>query len=482
MAPKRPRARTRIEKDSLGAVKVPRVAYYGAQTARALANFPISGLRSHPALVRAYGQIKLASVLANGELGLLPRRIVRPIARAARDVIAGRLDGQFVVDAFQAGAGTSFHMNVNEVIANRAAEILGLPRGRYDAVHPNDHVNFGQSTNDTYPTAMRMAARELLGRLEEETGRLAASLRARGRAFDRILKSGRTHLQDAVPVRLGQEFAAYGEAIARSGRALGEAMRGLEELPIGGSATGTGLNTDPRYRARVLRHLRVLTGRPLRGVADLREGMQSQQVLAQASGALRSLALELVRIAGDLRLLSSGPFTGLAEITLPAVQPGSSIMPGKVNPVMAEMLAMVGFQVVGNDAAVALAVQAGQLELNVMMPLMAHNVLQSAEILANAVRVFHERCVVGIRADAARCRDYALRSAGLATALNPIIGYAAAEEVAKEAAATGRTITEVVRSRRILPERTLVRILDPLAMTEPGVPGRGGRRRPGGGR
>ena len=475
----RSRVRTRIEKDSLGDVKVPADACYGAQTARAIANFPISGLRAHPAFIRAYGQIKLAAVLVNGELGLIPRRVVRPIAQAARDVIAGRLDGEFVVDAFQAGAGTSFHMNVNEVIANRAATILGLPRGRYDRVHPNDHVNFGQSTNDTYPTAMRMASRGLLARLAGETDRLAVSLRARGRAFDRILKSGRTHLQDAVPVRLGQEFAAYGEAIARSGRDLREAIKGLEELPIGGSATGTGLNTHPRYRARVIRHLRALTGWPLRGVADLREGMQSQQVIARASGAMRNLALELVRIGNDLRLLSSGPFTGLAEIALPAVQPGSSIMPGKVNPVIAEMLTMVAFQVVGNDVAVALAVQAGQLELNVMMPLMAHDGLQSAEILANACRVFRERCVEGITADADRCRDYALRSLGLATALNPILGYAAAAEIAKEAGSTGRTIADVVRARGILPEETLAGVLDPVAMTEPGVPGRGGRRGPG---
>lgn len=479
MSPKRSRVRTRTETDSLGAVKVPAKALYGAQTARAIANFPISGMRAHPALVRAYGQIKLAAVLANGELGLIPRGIARPIARAAGDVIAGRLDDEFVVDAFQAGAGTSFHMNVNEVIANRAADLLGLPRGRYDRVHPNDHVNLGQSTNDTYPTALRMALRGLLERLTGETGRLALSLRARGRAFDRILKSGRTHLQDAVPVRLGQEFAAYGEAIARSGRDLREAMKGLEELPIGGTATGTGLNTHPRYRTRVIRHLRALTGWPLRGVADLREGMQSQQVVARASGAMRNLALELIRIAGDLRLLSSGPFTGLAEIALPPVQPGSSIMPGKVNPVIAEMLGMVGFQVVGNDVAVALAVQAGQLELNVMMPLMAHDALQSAEILANACRVFRERCVDGIRAFEERCRDYAMRSLGLATALNPILGYAAAAEVAKEAVATGRTIADVVRARRILPERALARVLDPMAMTGPGVPGRGRRPRSG---
>jgi len=473
------RVRTRIEKDSLGAVRVPARACYGAQTTRAIANFPISGLRSHPALIRAYGQIKLAAALANGDLGLLPRRLARPIARAAREVIAGRLDGEFVIDAFQAGAGTSFHMNVNEVIANRAADFLGAPRGRYDRVHPNDHVNFGQSTNDTYPTALRMALRGLVAGLAGETDLLAAALRARGRAFDRILKSGRTHLQDAVPVRLGQEFAAYGGAIARSGRGLRDSMKGLEELPIGGSATGTGLNTHPRFRARVIRHLRALTGWPLRGVVDLREGMQSQQVVAQASGAMRQLALEMARIAGDLRLLASGPFTGLAEITLPAVQPGSSIMPGKVNPVIAEMTGMVAFQVVGNDAAVALAVQAGQLELNVMMPLMAHDALQSAEILANACRVFRRRCVEGITASEARCRDYAARSLGLATALNPIIGYAAAAEVAKEAVATGRTIADVVRERKILPERALARILDPVAMTEPGMPGRARRRGPG---
>jgi aspartate ammonia-lyase len=477
----RARPRYRTEKDSLGTVRVPIAAYYGAQTARAVENFPISGLRAHPEMIRAFARIKLAAAIVNAELGVLRGAIARPIAQAAREVIDGAFHDQFVVDVFQAGAGTSFNMNVNEVIANRAAEILGRPKGRYDRIHPNDHVNLAQSTNDTYPTAMRVAALALHEPLVRELDRLAASFRSKARAFDRVLKSGRTHLQDAVPVRLGQEFAAYAAAVGRSARALRAAAADLQELPLGGSATGTGLNTDPRYRARVIRRLRALTGLRLRPTSDLREGMQSQQPLARVSGALRDLALELIRVSNDLRLLSSGPFTGLAEIRLPAVQPGSSIMPGKVNPVMAEMLGMVGFQVVGNDAAVALAVQAGQLELNVMMPVMAHNVLQSLEILANACRVFRERCVDGITADAARCRDYAMRSAGLATALTPIIGYAAAAEVAKEAAATGRTIPEVVRARGILPERDLARILDPLAMTRPGIPGkgRGAGRRPG---
>jgi aspartate ammonia-lyase len=462
---------TRIERDSLGTVAVPRRAYYGAQTARAVVNFPISGLRAHPEIIRAYGRIKCAAVLANRDLGLISGRIANAIARAAREVVDGQFDAEFVVDVFQAGAGTSFHMNVNEVIANRASEILGRPRGRYDLVHPNDHVNIGQSTNDTFPTATRMAARAAVEKLLRELDLLARSLRKKGRAFDRVLKSGRTHLQDAVPIRLGQEFKAYGEAIARSARLIRSAARELEELPIGGSATGTGMNTDPRYRGRAIRNLRRLAGFPFRPAPDMREAMQSQQAIANLSGTLRNLALELIRIANDLRLLSSGPFTGLAEIALPAVQPGSSMMPGKVNPVMAEMLNMVCFQVVGNDAAIALAVQAGQLELNVMMPIMAHNGLQSIEILGNACRQFRERCVEGITADAARARQYAMRSAGIATALNPIIGYAAAAEVAKEASATGQTIMDIVRKRKLVNEADLKIILDPMAMTEPGIPG-----------
>ncbi|MDP3937243.1 MAG: aspartate ammonia-lyase, partial [Deltaproteobacteria bacterium] len=462
----------RRERDSLGTVMVPRDAYYGAQTARAVSNFPISGLRAHTELIRAYARVKLAAAEVNRQLGLLPAGIARKIGRAAREVIDGRHDDQFVVDVFQAGAGTSFHMNVNEVIANRAAELLKLPRGDYARIHPNDHVNLGQSTNDTFPTAMRMASRSLLEALLGEIDLLALSLRRKGREFDRVLKSGRTHLQDAVPVRLGQEFTAYGEAVARAGRMLRRAAGELEELPIGGTATGTGLNADPRYRARVVAALSALTGFRFRSCADLREGMQSQQAMAHLSGALRNLALELGRIANDLRLLSSGPFTGLSEIRLPPVQPGSSIMPGKVNPVMAEMLNMVCFQVMGNDLTMAMAVQAGQLELNVMMPIMAHSALQSMEILKNGCREFRLRCVDGIEADAETCLEYAMRSAGLAAALNPAIGYAAAAEVAREAAATGRSIAEVVRVRGILKEETLLQVLDPLGMTEPGIPGR----------
>jgi len=457
----------RIEKDSVGEVRVPATAYYGAQTQRAIENYPISGVRAPQALVTACGYIKKAAAMANLEVGRVEHWIAEAIIEAADLVIAGHYAEQFVVDVFNSGAGTSFHMNVNEVIANIAIEISGGHRGEYAMIHPNDHVNYGQSTNDVIPTATRVAALLMLRDLVPALDGLAAELRRKAEAFDGVLKAGRTHLQDAVPVRLGQEFGAYAAAVGKCARRIEAAGRACGELGLGGSAVGTGLNTHPDYATKAVGFLADLTGLDLRPAPDLFEAMQSQAPVVELSGALRGLAIELIRIANDLRLLSSGPTTGLAEIRLPAVQPGSSIMPGKINPSIPEMVDMVGFAVLGNDLTIAAAAQAGQLELNVMMPVIAYKLLDSLQILASATKVFSERCIEGIEANADRCRAYAERTMGLATALNPVIGYQAAAEVAKESLATGRPLRDIVIEKGLLPADELDRILDPRAMTQP---------------
>ncbi len=465
---------TRTEHDSLGDVQVPAHAYYGAQTARAVANYPISGIRAHRVLIKAYGLLKQACAETNLYLKMIPPRVGRAVVRAAADVAAGRLDDQFVVDVYQAGAGVSFHMNVNEVIANRAIWYLTGKRpgklGHYSIVHPNDHVNFGQSTNDTFPTAMRLASLLLLEEFYPALKELETAFRKKGREFDKIIKSGRTHLQDAVPVRLGQEFAAYAVALEQLNKHIRQNAEPLADLGIGGSAVGTGLNAHPRYPRLVVKRLSALTGLRLHPAADLRAAMQSQFPLASVSGGLRNLALELIRIGNDLRLLTSGPLTGFNEIVLPALQPGSSIMPGKVNPVMGELLDMVAFQVVGCDTVVALAVQAGQLELNVMMPAMIWNVLHATEILKNTCHVVATRCIEGIQANREVCERYAYLSPSIATALNPVIGYARAAEVVKKSLRTGKTIPEVCLEDKVLTEKELKHILDPHRMTEPGLP------------
>ena len=462
---------TRTEHDSLGTLEVPADAYWGIETLRATRNFPISGLRAHPELVRATALIKQAAAEVNVALGELDAERGGAVARAAAEIAAGALADQFVVDVFQAGAGTSHHMNANEVIANRALELLGRRRGDYVHLHPHDHVNLGQSTNDVVPTAMRLAALRLLRRLDEALDELIDALAAKGREFDGIVKAGRTHLQDAVPVRLGQEFTAYAAALRKDRERLRRAADALAELNLGGTAVGTGLNAHPRFREAAVARLRELSGLPVRPAADLLALMQSMADFADASAALRTLALDLIRIANDLRLLASGPHTGLAEIALPAVQPGSSIMPGKVNPVMAEMLDMVGFQVLGNDAAIAAAVQAGQLELNVMLPVIAHDLLQSLDILAAGMRAFTSRAVRGITADAERCRRNFERSTALATVLAPTLGYDRAAEVAREAARSGRGIPEVAVERGLLGNADRERLFgDPRALTEPGRP------------
>jgi len=453
----------RIESDTLGSIAVPDDALFGAQTQRAVENYPVSGLRAHPQFIRAFIILKKAAAAANRDLGALEPRLAGAIA-AACDKILGDFEGHkqhFVVDVFQAGAGTSFNMNCNEVIANLANLSLGGRLGEYKPVHPNDHVNMAQSTNDVFPTAMRVAAVSMVGRLVPELQRLAVALDEKGTQFARVIKSGRTHLQDAVPVTLGQEFRAYASALKRANRLLVDASLELFELGIGGTAAGTGLNTPRGYRQTVVRHINALTAVDFRASADLREAMQSQLPIAGVSSALRNIALELTRITNDLRLLASGPQTGLAEIILPAVQPGSSIMPGKVNPSMLECMNQICFHVIGGATAIDYALQAGQLELNVMMPLMAFELLFSVDIVANYLPVFVEKCIRGIEADRDRCEAYYISSPSLATALNPMIGYARAAEIAKESAKSGRPIPEILREKKILSEDEIARIFSP---------------------
>jgi aspartate ammonia-lyase len=461
---------TRLEKDSLGTKEIPGHVYYGIQTLRAVENYPISGMRAHPTLIRALGMVKQAAAEANKELGLLDDKRANAIIQAAKDVQTGKFNDSFVVDVFQAGAGVSFHMNSNEVIANRAVEILGGALGDASVVHPNDHVNYGQSTNDVFPTGMRLATLLELDKLYPALDGLSEALEKKAKEFHGILKSGRTHMQDAVPMRLGQEFAAYAGAIRRATAAVKQSSEYLRELGLGGSAVGTGINTHPDYREKAIAHLARISGQNVKPVDDMRYAMQSNLAMAGVSSALRNLSLEVIRISNDLRLISSGPNTGLAEVNLPGLQPGSSIMPGKINPVMPELAAMVAFQVVGNDVAVAMAVQAGQLELNVMMPTMSYSVLQSITILTNMLRQFTDKCVAGLTANETRCAFYTQATVSLATALNPYIGYAKAAEIVKESVATGRGIIEIARDKKLLTEQEISDILDPERMTEPQRP------------
>ncbi|MEJ2735942.1 MAG: aspartate ammonia-lyase [Anaerolineae bacterium] len=460
----------RIEKDSLGEIEVPADALYGAQTMRAVHNFPISGLRPYRAFIWSMATIKQAAAMVNLDLGLLEAERAGAIIKAAQEVVDGRWDDHFVVDPFQAGAGTSHNMNTNEVIANRANQILGYSIDDPEKpVHPNDHVNMAQSTNDTIPTAIRLGSLWRLDELTGEVERLAAELRHKAVEFDDVVKSGRTHLQDAVPVRLGQEFGAYARAVERDTARLRRAAEGLRRLGIGGTATGTGLNAHPEYHARMVKTLSDLTGLELHESDDLFESMQSLADAVDFSASMRTLAVTLDRIANDFRLLSSGPATGLNEIRLPAVQPGSSIMPGKVNPVLAEMLNMACFHVMGNDLTVMMAGQAGQLELNVMMPIVAHNLFEMMQVLIGAVRAFTDKCVAGVQANRARAEGWLAKNAILVTALNPVIGYLKGAEVAKEAMATGRTLKEVVVEKGYLTVEEADRILDARAMTEGGI-------------
>ncbi len=448
----------RIEKDPLGEKRVPEDAYYGVQTQRAKENFPISGITLHPFMIEATVLIKLAAAETNMELGGLKPEIARAIVQAAREVLKGKITGQFVVDVYQAGAGTSHNMNVNEVLANRAIEILGQKRGDYTVVHPNDHVNMGQSTNDVFPTAMKLATLKAIEDLYPIGVIFSKALKLKGKDFSSILKAGRTHLQDAVPMRLGSELHAYGRAVEDDFKRLRQATNELRFLGIGATAVGTGTNTLPGYRETMVKKLSAFTGFDLRPKTDLFEATQNMNVFASIASQLKLIALNVNRIANDLRLLSSGPRTGLAEITLPAVQPGSSIMPGKVNPVIAEMMNMVCFQVIGNEATVAMAVQAGQLELNVMMPVIIHNILAAVEILKNGLFIFTERCIKGITANAERCRHYLEMSTALATLLNPYIGYERAAAIAREAFAKNVPIKDLVKEKGLLKDEELEKI------------------------
>jgi aspartate ammonia-lyase len=459
----------RVERDSLGEKQVPAEAYYGIQSLRGYENFRVSGYSQLPVFLDALVLIKKAAALAHMEIGRLDRRIGDAIVRAADEVLQGALRDQFIIDIYQAGAGTSTNMNVNEVLANRALELLGEPRGHYQVVNPNDHVNMAQSTNDTIPTAIRLATVRLYPALLAALDALVEALDAKAKEFDHIVKPGRTHLQDATPIRLGQEFGAYARMVGRDAAQLRAALPEVLELNLGATAVGTGLNADPRYIKRVVEILAELTGAPLRNAESLVEVTRSMAALVQVAAQLRRLALDLTQIANDLRLMASGPETGIDEIRLPAVQPGSSIMPGKVNPVLAEMLNMVCYQVLGNTHTVDLCAQAGQLELNVMMPVLGHNLHWAMMVLTGGVTMFTEHCVRGITANEARCRDAVERSPSIVTALNPYIGYARGAEIVKEALRTGKTVRQVAEEQQVLPKERLDRILSARAMTEPGV-------------
>ena len=471
---------SRIEKDPLGEKAVPASALYGIQTLRAIENFPISGLRPLPAFVNAVIWIKRAAALTHRETGRLEAPLANAIVQAADEILAGQHRDQFLVDVYQAGAGTSHNMNCNEVLANRANELLGHARGTYAPVHPNDHVNMAQSTNDVIPTAMRLATLATAPLLLDAMAKLAAAMLEKGKQFDHVIKSGRTHLQDATPIRLGQEFTAWGHTVVRHRQKLAQAADWLRDLGIGGTAVGTGINAEPVYPALMVKYLRQVSGLELRVGQDRIQLMQSMGDIASFSGAVRAWVLDLAKIANDIRLLASGPRTGLAEITLPAVQPGSSIMPGKVNPSIAEMVNQVCFQALGLDTTVALAAEAGQLELNVMMPVITHNVVFGLIIVGNATQVFAERCIAGIEADEKLCTYWLERSPALVTALAPKLGYADAAKLAKEAIATGLTVKELVIKKGLLQGKELEEILDLRAMTEIGVPG-GGKGIPAGG-
>jgi aspartate ammonia-lyase len=460
----------RVERDPLGEVRVPAAAYYGAQTQRAVDNFPISGLTAPPELVAATVQIKKAAAEANRDLARLPADVANAIVRAADEVLEGGLRDQFVVDVYQAGAGTSHNMNTNEVLANRAAELLGGGRGEYTRVHPNDHVNMGQSTNDVFPTATRLALLAMIPALQESARHLADGLEEKNRRFAHVLKTGRTHLQDAVPLTLGQEFGGFAANVAHAAQDVSRAAEQLLELNLGATAVGTGLNAGDDYTELAVANLARDTGAPVRPARNRFRVTQSMGDVLAVTGTLRRLAVEVGKVASDLRLLS-GPRAGLSEIQLPSVQPGSSIMPGKVNPSVPEMVNQVCYQVIGCDTTVLMAAEGGQLELNVMMPVIAWNAIHATRIISNAMRVLQDRCVAGIRADEERCRELLDRSTALATALSPYIGYAATADIAKTSVATGRSIRELVRERKLLPDAQLDEILAVEAMTSPGIPG-----------
>ncbi|MFP4001811.1 MAG: aspartate ammonia-lyase [Thermoplasmata archaeon] len=457
---------TRIEKDSLGEKEVPEDAYYGVQTQRAVENFPVSGLTESAELIYSYMVLKKACAEANMRCGKLDEEKGEYIISACDEILNGGFEDQFVVDVYQAGAGTSFHMNINEVIANVALELMGKNKGDYDKIHPNDHVNMSQSTNDTFPTASHLAIIESSEGLIDALGSLSEAFRSKGKEFIDIGKSGRTHLMDATPISLGDEFLAYSSAIERAAEGLKASQKNLKELPIGGTATGRGANTPDGFREAVIKELSDLLGRKFEPARNSFELNHSRYLMADYSSSLKDLAAELIRIANDLRLLASGPKTGIAEIELPEVQPGSSIMPGKVNPVMAECLNMICFQIMGRDSAVSLANQAGQMEMNVMVPLMTYNIIDSIKLFSSYLPVFEKRCILGIEANQEVCRKNLKRTPSLATLLSPEIGYIEAAELAKEAMEKDIPIPKLAKEKEVLPEEKLDEIFEPEKMIE----------------
>jgi fumarate hydratase, class II len=465
---------SRIERDSMGEVRVPSDALYGAQTQRAVENFPISDLRFPREFIRALGLIKLASARVNMDLGLLEPAVGNAIIKAADEVVQGRHDAQFVIDIFQTGSGTSTNMNANEVISNRAIQLLGGIVGSKKPVHPNDHVNLGQSSNDVIPTAMHISAMESIERsLIPALRKLQKSLAAKAKEFDPIVKIGRTHLQDATPIRLGQEFGGYARQVQLGIRRLERLRDSLGELPLGGTAVGTGINTHPKFASKTIQHLSRSTGLKFREAEDHFEAQSAKDAIVETSGTLKTIAVSLTKIANDIRWLASGPRCGIGEIRLPETQPGSSIMPGKVNPVIAESALMAAAQVIGNDLAVTLCGQSGVFELNVMMPVMAHNLLESIRLLAASAENLSRQCIPGIEANAERCNEMVEKSLAMCTALAPEIGYDAAAAIAKESYRTGKTVREIALEKKIMAPKRLKEILDPMRMTKPGIAAKG---------
>ncbi len=462
----------RIEKDFLGEKEVPKDAYYGIQTMRAVENFPITGYRLDDALIRAIAIVKKAAALANADIGQLDRSVAAAIADAADEVIAGKLHDQFIVDPIQGGAGTSINMNANEVLANRALEILGKEKGDYKTVSPNSHVNMAQSTNDSVPTAIRISVIGALGTLLETMEELYEEFMAKAREFDGLIKMGRTHLQDAVPIRLGQEFEAYARVLKRDISRISAARESLYEVNMGATAVGTGLNADPEYMDKVVEYLADYSGFPIKRAENLVDATQNSDCYLEVSAALKVCMLNMSKIANDLRLMASGPRCGFGEINLPPRQPGSSIMPGKVNPVMAEVVNQSAFQVVGNDLTISMAAEAGQFELNVMGPVLVFNLLQSIRIMTNVFTVFRKYCLCGITANAERMQAYVDNSVGVITAINPHVGYETAAQIAKEALDTNRPVREIVVERGVLTNEELDKILNPYEMTYPGISGK----------
>jgi fumarate hydratase class II len=460
----------RIERDSMGEVRVPKEAYYGAQTQRAVENFPISGIGFPPRFIRALALIKHAAATANEELGLLDARTAEIIRRASAEVMDGKLDNEFVVDIFQTGSGTSTNMNANEVIANRALELLGKERGGKE-IHPNDHVNMSQSSNDVIPTAIHISALEAIQKeLVPALKQLQQAFEAKAKEFDRIVKIGRTHLADATPIRLGQEFGGYARQIELSVERIKTTATDLEELALGGTAVGTGINTHPEFPSRTIRKINQLSGLNFREARNHFEAQAAKDAVVQVSGTLKTLAVSMTKIANDLRWLSSGPRCGIGEIGLPDTQPGSSIMPGKVNPVMCESVLQVAAHVIGCDATITLCGQAGNFELNVMMPIMSLRLLEAITFSATVAKAFTEKCVAGVEANKERCEEMIEKSLAMVTSLAPVIGYDAAAKIAKESFTTGKTVREVALAHKVLPPEKLAKILDPWRMTEPGIP------------